>query len=380
MDKPTYFGKRSSLFLLISALLLCADTLANQTKPLINVKIGLLESLSPTAPSASDRYKRLYESTLYYAIGENDHKLKQCGYKLTANISYFDTFDALDLLENAKKVNQTDPWLVIGPRRSGHIQTAATVIDSTPIISTMANADKLIKNHKSLFTMYPTTWQLAKIMAREVQHRNYGTTYGTIVDARCESCIEFAKNFQAENPTHNPLFYFSVGDNAPDINSLLFNIKTQNPDYLLIPNYSELSGYIIAETQRVNPNLKYVGADGWGEDTFSFMQGYNIFPDTEGIAIRFGAQKEDKSEVYNVHSLDREIEGVSVTSPYSIYSLVSIIRTLTDDLCNTKPNEKSEFKQYLLNLPKDHFQTETQYSIYHLQQGKITFSNYAKVS
>ncbi|MGE4348883.1 MAG: ABC transporter substrate-binding protein [Candidatus Berkiella sp.] len=377
---PIYFGKNSRVLLLLSALFFTTGISAEQDKPLIHVKIGLLESLSPTAPSSSERYKRLYESTLYYAIGENDRKLNQCGYKLTANISYFDTFDALDLLENAKQVRKTEPWLVIGPRRSGHIKTALTIIDDTPTISTMANSDTVLNNTPHLFSMYPTTSSLAKVMVQEVKNRNYGTTYGIIVDARCQSCVEFSKNFQIENPRHQPLFYISVGDNTPDIKKLISNIQTLKPDYLVIPNYSELSGYIISETQRINPNLKYVGADGWGEDTFSFIQGYNIHPNTMGMAVRFGVKKEEKSNFYDAHSLEREIDGSLVTPPYSIYSLVSMIRTLTDDLCKTKPINKNEFKKYLLQQSKTHFQTETQYSIYHLQNGKIIFSNYVKTS
>ena len=97
MDKLIYFGKKFNHLGVILSLLCCGAIQANTPPESINVKIGLMESLSPTAPSASDRYKRLYESALFYALGENEQKLQKCGYKITSTLAYFDTLDALDL-------------------------------------------------------------------------------------------------------------------------------------------------------------------------------------------------------------------------------------------------------------------------------------------
>ena len=113
---------------------------------------------------------------------------------------------------------------------------------------------------------------------------------------------------------------------------------------MVIPNYSELTGYIVSEVQKTYPAIKFIGSDGWGEDSFSFLQGYGLHKNTSGIAIRAGANKEDKGNYYNVYSLDREINDTIITPPYSIYSLVELIRTLSDDLCNSKAKNKIERK------------------------------------
>src|SRR5688572_23812516 len=98
MDKPTYYGKKFKFFFL-TALLITASVRADPAALLIDVKVGLMESLSPTEPSSSDRYKRFLESAFYYAVGENEQKLKQCGYKLSTEFSYFEALNGLSPIE-----------------------------------------------------------------------------------------------------------------------------------------------------------------------------------------------------------------------------------------------------------------------------------------
>lgn len=378
MDKPIYYGKKYKFLGVMIALLLSFSIQASQAPTLINVNIGLMESLSPSAPSASDRYKRLYESAFYYALGENEQKLQKCGYKITPQLVYFDTFDALDLIANAKKINESKAWVVVGPRRSSHLKIAESVLTDTPIVSTMANSDAIHQNSQLSFSMYPYVSILSKLMAKEVMAKNYGRSYGVVVDARCQSCVDFARKFRNDNTKDKQLFYLEVGDNTPDIKQLHNDIKKFKIDYLVTPNYSELTGYIISEIQKSNTELKYVGSDGWGEDSFSFLQGYKIHDETIGISIRVGLRKEDKSKYYKVYSLDREINGSIVTPPYSIYSLVSLVRVLTDDLCHSKAKSSEEFKAYLAKQPLAHFQSDSLYSIYKFDKGQLVFSNYVE--
>lgn len=375
MEKPTCFGKKLKIIVFVVTAFSSNSVLAKSNPTLIDVKIGLTESLSPTAPSSSDRYKRLYESALFYAIGENEKKLQSCGYKITSSISYFDTFDAQDLIKATKKLEESNAWVIIGPRRSSQFITASKALLATPLISTMANADKVYNLNKITFSMYPSAASLAKLMANEIEKRNFGKKYGTIVDVRCDTCIDFTKSFRKTN-TGKESFYLEVADNTPDLAKLREYLSKHQVDYLLIPNYSELSGYVISEIQKHNPNIKYVGADGWGEDTFSFLQGYGISKNTVGISIRSGAQKNDKSNQYRVYSLDTEINGSIVTPPQSIYSLVELIRTLSDDLCTTKPKNRHEFSKYLSKQPSTHFQKETFYSFYSFNDGQLAFSHY----
>lgn len=379
MDMPICCGKKIKVVSLILSLFYCALSCASNNTALINVKIGLMESLSPTAPSSSDRYKKFYESALYYAIGENEQKLQRCGYKLSSLQTYFGTFDGLDLIKSSKQIQAADTWLVIGPRRSSDLITATTILNDVPMVSTMANSDDIYQHSKLVYSMYASASHLAKLMVHEIIKQDYGRTYGTLVDARCRSCVEFAKSFQAHNQDDTQLFYIEVADNNPDINELLGYIQKYKIDYLVTPNYSGLTGYVISEIQKHDTTIKYIGTDGWGEDTFSFLQGYPISNKTTGMSIRVGANKHDKAKQYQVYSLDKEINGTTFTPPYSIYALITAIRILTDDLCDSKALNKEAFKEYLTLKPRNHFQLDDLYSIYNLKDGGLVFSHYLEV-
>ena len=374
MDRPTYFSKRFRTLVILTSIFVSNPILAHDK--LIEVKIGLLESLSPKTPSTSDRYKSLNESALYYALGENEKKLHACGYKITASTTYFDTFDALELIAQAKELEQSKVWVIIGPRRSSHFITASKELKETPMISTLANADAIYKSNKLIFSMSPSNAILAKAMTNEIGKNNYGKTYGTVVDVRCDSCNDFAKAFRNYNTNSKEAFYLEVADNTPDLEKLKENISKHNIDYLLIPNYSELSGFIISEIHKFKPSIKYVGADGWGEKSFSYINGYGISKDAVAMSIKVGVQDSDKDNHFKIYSLDSEVNGSNIKPPYSVYALVELIRVLSDDLCNSSAKSKQDFTKHLALQTSNHFQKSAPYSIYKLSDGQLVFSHY----
>lgn len=373
MDMLACFGKKLSFILLIS-LPVTLFAIQAKTKPaLIDVKIGVMESLSPTAPSSSERYKRFLEAAIYYAAGENETKLSKCGYRLVPSIYYFDTYDTQELIKATKKLEESDAWVILGPRRSGHFLTAAKTLNKTPILSTMANADEIYTLNNITFSMYPSATQLANILS--VNTKTYGARYATVVDVRCRTCIDFAKAFANANEGKEA-FIHEVASTTPDLKALIQKLHKHPVDFLVLPNYSDLSGYVIAEVHKHYPNIRFVGGDGWGEDSFSLMQGYGVSNSAEGLAIRAGIQKTDKSKHFKVNSLDREINQEIVTPPNSIFAVVSAIRILTNDLCEAKVENKVAFTKFLSSKPKTHFQTDAKYALYQLANGKLTFTKY----
>ncbi len=375
MDKLACFGKKLN-FILLFSIPFTLHAVHEKNKPaLIDVKIGVMESLSPTAPSSSERYKRFLEAAIYYAAGENEAKLNKCGYRLIPSIHYFDSYDIQELLTAGKNLESTNAWIIIGPRRSGHFLIAAKNLNGTPIVSTMANAEEIYQLNKTTFSMYPSAAQLAHNLSKEL--KAYGKTYGVVVDVRCKSCTDFANAF-SQNHAGKLVFTHEVASNTPELKALINKIAQHPVDFIVVPNYSDLSGFIIGTVQKHYPKIRYVGADGWGEDSFSFMQGYGVNKTTEGIAIRGGVKKEDKCRKYAVNSLEREINGEIVTPPNSIYALVDSIRILSKDLCESKAKDKPSFAKYLANKPKSHFQKNTTHSIYELKDGKLEFAKYVE--
>lgn len=374
MDMLTCFGKNYKYLTLLTIIGLAHPLLANAK--LIDVKIGLIESLSPVTPSTSDRYKSLNESAIYYALGENEKKLHRCGYNITMSTSYFDTFDALQLVKDAKTLENSNTWAIIGPRKSSHFITAAQEIKTTPMISTMANSHKAYELGKHTYSMYPRASSLANLMVNEIVKLNYGGAYGTVVDVRCDNCIDFAKSFKLKNSKNKEAFYLEVADNVPNLKQLKDNLTKHKVDYLLLPNYSELSGYIIAEISKTHPTVKYVGADGWGEHGFSYINGCNIQNSVKAMSIRAGMPDNDKNNYFKVYSLDSEVNGIKIKPPYSVYALVELIRILSDDLCQSKAKNKHEFSTYMSQQSAAHFQRNIPYCIYEIKDGQMTFSYY----
>ena len=373
MDMLTCFGKKLNFILLLSLPLTLHAVQARNKPELIDVKIGVMESLSPTAPGSSERYKRFLEAAIYYAAGENEAKLSKCGYKLTPSISYFDTYDIQELIHTTKELEAQNAWAIIGPRRSGHFLTAAKNLEHTPIISTMANADEIYSLNKLTFSMYPSASQLAQKLSKQIS--SYGQTYASVVDVRCTPCVNFSNTF-TKSYKGTQAFEYEVASNTPNLKPLLAKLKKQQVDFLVIPNYSELTGYVISEVHKKYPNIKFIGSDGWGEDTFSLMQGYGINKEVKGIAIRSGVQKQDKNQHYRIYSLEREINGETVTPPNSIYAIVESIRTISDDLCESKAKDQKQFTTYMTTQPQSHFQKRAIYSLYELKDSKLTFLNY----
>ncbi len=373
MDTLTCFGKKHKLILLFTLLFTLHAVQAKPKPTLIDVKLGVMESLSPTAPSSSERYKRFLEAAIYYAAGENEAKLTKCGYRLVPSIHYFDNYDIKELMDATKKLENSDAWMIIGPRRSGHFLTAAKNLNKTPILSTMANADEIYTLNNTTFSMYPSASQLAKLLSANTRH--YGNSFATVVDVRCKPCTDFAKAFRNAHGGKEA-FAHEVACSTPDLKLLIQKLQNHPIDFLVLPNYSDLTGYIIAEVHKHYPHIRFIGADGWGEDSFSLMQGYGVSKSAEGLAIRSGMQKADKPSHFRVYSLDREVNQEVITPPNSVYAVVSAIRILTNDLCEAKAADKTAFRHFLAKKQKSHFQTGAKYSLYQLADGKLTFVKY----
>ncbi|MEZ4751076.1 MAG: hypothetical protein R3B54_10780 [Bdellovibrionota bacterium] len=72
------------------------------TQELTAVKLGMLQGQASPTERLSD-YERGLEAALFYAIGENDKRLNQCGYELEVRTAYYDDEDKLSAKERRKR-------------------------------------------------------------------------------------------------------------------------------------------------------------------------------------------------------------------------------------------------------------------------------------
>jgi hypothetical protein len=225
--------------------------------------------------------------------------------------------------------------------------------------------------------MYPGVSTLAKASVSEASLRKYGKNFGAFVDASCLSCRDFLDEFTRVSAGKlNRIFSLDSFGEAPDVAKLMAQLRTSQVDFLLLPNYSKFSGSVIRGIQDQFPRLKIVGADGWGDGQFGFLEGYGIKSEIQGISVRGGLPVEQLSERMGVVSLDRSWRGERLRPPVAALAAISFLRRISRDLCRTRPAALPEFRDYLSRQGADHFREMAGVSVYELKDGQLRFSKY----
>lgn len=362
-----------TLLSLLAILPLTRRVAADELNP---VKVGVLEALASLDSSSSERYKQFFESAIYYSLGENERALSKCGYKFEIVASYFDNSDKLAAKEAAQKLENAGAWIILGPRRSDQFLVGSKSLVTTPIVSPMAGANSVTSLPAPNFTMYPSVDALAKVAVKAVKRAGFGNRYGSFVDATCSSCKDFQAAF-AEQSSGKLTEVFSIdgAGESPDLTQLRAALISKRVDFLILPNYSKFSGYTISKLQAQFPNLKVLGADGWGDGQFGFLEGFGIAPSIVGISVRGGGSPDVMSTLFGVRSLDREWQGKSLTPPYAAFGAIEFFRVLTKDLCRAKPKSRENFYRFLKNQNSSHFKSRSGIGVYFLRNSQLKFSH-----
>ncbi len=186
---------RKHLFIVLIILLyyFCVQPLFAQK--LKSVRIGILEALNSSDTVANERFRQGYEGSIYYSIGRNEKRLFECGYKFEVAYKYFDLSDKLSAKETAIELAKTNPWIVYGPRRSGHFLSAMIGLTNIPFVSSMANAKKVTDLSPPLFTMSHSLDEVSEATVYAINKEKFGNRYGSIVDGNCTFCRDSEKAF-----------------------------------------------------------------------------------------------------------------------------------------------------------------------------------------
>ncbi|MFZ9034574.1 MAG: hypothetical protein ACO2ZM_00410 [Francisellaceae bacterium] len=317
-------------------------------------------------------------NAILYAVNKNNKLLEHCGYHLKPIIHYFDGDDDISLIDTYLSLIKQKVWAILGPRRSKALLVGGKVIPNIPIISPMANDPKIYNSQSLIFTSYPPVSQFAKKMFTTLTHNASPFSYAVFVDARCPACVAFANDFIKLAAPNKPAFYLQVAEDSPNLDHLIKSLKRHPIDYLILPNYSQLSGYVMGNLSTTFPKLDYIGSDGWGENSFSYIQGYDIkLKPHQALSIRNGKDDSDKLKDPLVKALMLHDSSTSLP-PVSIINMVRNIEILATDLCHSKAKTATEFAIYEKHNPKDHFLINQPYAIYSIFDGHLQFYRYAK--
>lgn len=348
---------------------------AAEAKELINVRFGVLEGLSPTDSSSSDRYRRAFEAAIHYAVGENEKQINKCGYKFEIYPAYYDSGDRTAPKKNGKILSDKESWIIFGPRRSDDFMASLPGLDGVPMVSPMANGFDIYKLSPPLFTMYPDTDAFADAAIKVLKKENYGKKYASVVDITCPAAVDFETSFQKKG---KPLGFERVlkvelaGD-EPNVADLLEKLKTTPIDFMSLPSNSKFAGFVMSKVQKEFPKIKFLGTHGWGDNNYGFIGKYGLDEKTVGMCVRQGRKFSDLDNIYKVHSLDYEWKEKMVEPNFTAISAIHMIRLVSKDLCRWKPKTRADFASRLKKLPHDYFQTNEPMSVYKLEGGKLAF-------
>lgn len=358
---------------IFSLLLVCLSGVVF-AQNLTTVKVGLLEGFTPLNTMATSRYRSIYESAIYYGLGETEQKLNQCGYKLELVPDYFNPDDLLSVKESAERLNKEKIWFAVSPIKSHHYLMAAQALEETPMLSFMASSDEIVNMPAPFFTMSPGIRRLTQATVELAENYDYGQRYGMFIDSLCAECKEFETYFdEATNSKFDKAFSLKMTGLRPDLDALRDAIQQSGIDFLVLPNDSHPTGHVISHLQTEFPELKYIGGEKWGQTVWSFLRGYDLQENVDAFSVRVGHATEIMHEKLGLHSLNISHEGKKMPPSHLAFGMVELTRKLADALCDSQAKNKADFFEFMSQQPKERFVSKIGLGVYKLKQGEIDY-------
>lgn len=360
---------------------------SNISKKLIPVSITFVEALAPKDTTSSERFQKEYEFSIQTGKDLTKQTLSKCGYELIDSKVLYDASDNLQALEQAKKAEKNNAWVIVGPRRSNHYLLATQGASNTPSVSIMASSKEVYELNSLHLTMAQSNENMANALADETKNRlkNYKSiTYFSILSRDCVSCIDFAKSFdlKASKINLHKISEFSFMGEQPNLDEIKSSIQKSKPHFILIPNYSVVSAHIMSVIQSWGISTLYVGSDGWGDSKYGFVHNSPQLSEVNGLTIK-GFPPTDKGLKY--FDLGKQIlRNPTLAASFPIsgtsQSVLKTMEALTQMLCEFKPKSKDEFATRFKKSGKKYFINPWGVSIFNLVNGEIIFDKTLKVT
>lgn len=349
----------------------------------IKVKISFMEALAPKDTTSSERFQKEYEYAVQTGKDLTREKLKSCGYEITEEKVLYDASDNLQAFEQAKKSEASGAWLIVGPRRSNHYLLAVKGAPETPSVSIMASAKEVFELNSLHLSLAQSNQKMAEVLAREVQKKfKPNAKYFSIVSEDCVTCIDFAESFDstAKKLKLKNIHQLKISGEQPDIGSLKKVFLKEKPDFIVIPNYSMVSAYLMGTISKWNPNIYFIGGDGWGDAKYGFVHDSPQLSKVNGMTVK-GLPPVNKG--LDFFDLGKEIlKNPSLASAFpasgSAQALLKVIQDVSDLLCKYKPKDKAEFVVNFKENGSKYFKNPWGVSVYKLSAGEIVFDKTVK--
>jgi ABC-type branched-subunit amino acid transport system substrate-binding protein len=356
-------------------------TLATANASLIDVKVEIIEALSQTDTTSSFRFQKEFEQAVTVSKTALDPALKKCGYRLETTTTYFDASDPLQAKEKAEQAVAKKSWVMIGPRRSNHYLLLAQGAGSTPTISLMASATEVESLGLSHVSLSPSNKEMAAAAAVEAElHSSPEATFLQIVSDDCVSCKDFSGYFaeEAKKLGLKDLGTYKVVGEQPDMTALSKDISAKNPNIIVVPNFSKTSAHIISSLSPLTPKTLFVGADGWGDAQFGFLQNSPSVQSAQGITVRGFPPVTDGLKTFR---LGRNITSKNLASPSSGpgMGLLKALDGIETILCSERPKTQEAFSKAFKKHANKQLSAPFGVSVYRLKNSNIEYERRARV-
>lgn len=294
--------------------------------------------------------------------------------------AYFTKSNPFLLREAVKNLADKKVWIAIGPTRSNHFVSAIKFLNAEsqvyPIVGLMTQSDNVAALKPPFFTTSLGTAALANAAFKAIQKENYGKRYGVLVDSLCLECNDFSRTFDrlAAKKGYQKFFQFEEINETPDLKPIEEAIAKHTIDFLVIPNHSKMAGYIIFNLHQTFPHLKYVGGSGWGQTIWSFIPGFDLPADVQGLSARVGVSQKELDAQYHIYSFRRDWHDGNANPPFLSYVVIEFFRELTDDLCKARPKDREQFLTFLKKQSPTHYRTKAKIGIFKFKNGQVEFA------
>ena len=358
MTWTSYFrGREMNTFLAIFLLSLCPA----QASPRIQVPVSFFE---PIKKGGSYLPKKSIDELLYsIRTAEKLFNIKAgaCGYQTKITPQMFKNDDYDELIELGRSINSPQSaWFIIGPRQSEQYLAISEATKEIPSISPLASIQKVFLLEPTHLTMAVRNQDLAKQLATEVAaQKGSKKTYISIVQKGCIFCREFKEGFkEAARPKGiRELTEFLVDSETPDLASILPQIESADPGYILLPNRWEVVFQIIQQLNKLRVHPILLGGDGWGDAVFGALpfltsMGRKLDPGVRAILVR--AYPDASTQLKKVTScklIDECREKPPTHSAGIAY--LRIMEKLAELVCKYQPKDYPSF-QRIYNLHAKH--------------------------
>ena len=346
-----------------------------QDQALTTVRIAAVAALSPSDSDYSERFKAGFQGAFFYAAGENAQSLRKCGYKVEFDFYFYASGDAVAPADASKAAVAKGAWLVVAPDRSNEALVAASAVAGSPMVSLLANSKAVTSLRPPFFTASMAIDDLARTAAKHGQKEAYGKAYGVAIDKTCRFCVDFAEAFETiAGKALEKKFEIGLSGESPELSPLANALKRSNVDFLMLPGYSKQSGYTIATLGKEFPKLKFVGGDGWGDDTYGYITKFPILPDQQGFAVRGGRSYEKTLAALDLGQLNLAWKGDSIRNSDAMLGIVSLIRKQREILCRSKPKSRESYIKAMSALPASHFRLSNVVSVLELKGKSLRYA------